>query len=364
MLNACAVLFSGHNERAIVTLCRFFHAHNIPFVIVASSKDDAIFQTHWRAQIAMVREGASLTMALMSQVAHVLQSRMKYPVFCPTSEFLNQFVLANRQAMIDVGWHCTLPPAELYCLLSNKSSSPACIEQLIGLRMPAEQKYDAWAPPCVLKPKSNVVKGKVLYPVLCRDSQALAIAREGLDTTQWFAQEWIDGQSIYLCAYVDQSGGYDSYWQINLLQQPHGKSMVLACTGENPGVDVGLLMRGLHRLGYRGPFMMEIIRDTNGQLYFIEVNPRFWGPLNLSLNASPALLHRFAVDAGLVPQMHTMPQSAEGIFWYAWAYGAQVDACRTYPAMPEWLTGSTLTPWLLQHDVYAQPDTIILSNSH
>jgi hypothetical protein len=41
------ILFSGHNDRAIITLCRYFAASEVQFAIVCSSEADLITQTEW-----------------------------------------------------------------------------------------------------------------------------------------------------------------------------------------------------------------------------------------------------------------------------------------------------------------------------
>ena len=206
----------------------------------------------------------------------------------------------------------------------------------------------------------NILQGQVRYPLLCHSSSELQIAMAETDEADWFAQEWIDGQSHYLCAYLDRHGGWDAIWQKNLVQQPNGKSIVLACTGSNPGLDVERVMRGLHQLGYRGPFMMEIIEDSQGRLHFIEVNPRFWGPLELCRRAYPALLQRFVCDMTESPSPPTCALAVPDTT-YAWAFGAQQQPWHVYPAAANFST-TDLRHQLQTHDVYAAPDTQALSN--
>ncbi|KAA6184676.1 hypothetical protein F2Q65_11260 [Thiohalocapsa marina] len=169
---------------------------------------------------------------------------------------------------------------------------------------------------------------------------------------EWFAQTWVEGQSHYLCGYLARDGQRAYFWQDNLLQQPGGKSMVLARSGANPGVDVDRLFVGLHALGFHGPFMMELISDAHGALHYIEINPRFWGPLQLVLTACPRLLILFARDHGATLAEPPPPPTA-GPHWYAWAQGARQGDCRHYPGAQ----GLPAEKLLLQHDVYAAADT-------
>ncbi|MCC8991616.1 MAG: hypothetical protein LM514_03350 [Streptococcus sp.] len=355
-------MFSGHNDRAVVALCRYFHAVQIPFFLVARYDLDAIFRTQWRQYVLFQREDASLNVQLMERVALNLRERRLSPVLCATSEFLNRFVLDNYSNITASGWNCALPERRLYYALSDKRTSEKVISDLIGLRSPHEQVPGNWASPCVLKPKCNMVNGKILYPILCQNQDELEEALETIKIDEWFSQEWIEGQSLYLCAYLDRMGDFDSYWQENLLQQSGGKSIVLARTTANPGINVEKLMVGLHSKGYFGPFMMEIIRDESGRLFYIEVNPRFWGPLNLSLKACPNLLRRFAIDHELKPLQFLSTQDNTE-HWYAWVFGALDSNCRRYPAAAAY-TDIEMKLLLQRHDIYAGQDTNLLSGNH
>lgn len=356
------VIFSGHNERAVVALCRFFSALARPFFLIAKNTDDVIFMTSWRDYVLIQRKSTALTIELMEQVAQSVQQKGFVPALCPTSEFLNRFALEHRVAMEQLGWHWALPSPSIYTRLSDKSQSPDLLDALIGLRSPRRLAAGQWQAPCVLKPRSNIMNGKVQYPYLCFSDEELAQTLTKLEPSDWFAQSWVAGQSFYLCAYLDRQGGWSAFWQENLLQQPGGKSIVLARTCNNPGIDVSCLMRGLHLLGYHGPFMLEIIRDQDGKLYFIEVNPRFWGPLELARKACPDVLGRFLNDLD-----HEF-RPAHGcatppVHWYAWFFGAQQGDCRMYPAASE-LSQNHISELLTTYDVYAAPDTQALSCRH
>ena len=343
------LLLSGHNDRAVVALCRFFAQHRLPFVIVASGAHDAIWRTAWAAQVVMSRMDKRLDVDLFQ--AAVRAGQQAGLVYCPTTEFMNQFVLDQRMALQAAGLQVGLPAAAVYAQLTSKLYSRAVVQQLTGIRPPPDMAWTHLKAPCVLKPRHNVCGAQVLYPQLCRTDDALQAARVGLDPTQWFAQAWVEGQSHYLCGYLARDGQRAYFWQANLLQQPGGKSIVLARSGSNPGVDEERFFDGLQALGFHGPFMMELLSDAQGTLHFIEINPRFWGPLQLALTACPRLLNLFARDHGA-----TLPEPAApspGPHWYAWAQGARQGSCRRYPVAEGLHVGELLR----QHDVYAAPDT-------
>lgn len=351
------LLFSGHNERAVITLCRFFRRSGLAFHIVAAGRDDAIHQTDYSDRVVFNRIDRVVSVELLAALAH-------FGVYCPTTEFINHFMLANRAALDSAGLQTGLPAREVYEVLTGKLASQAVIARLAGLQAPAEQPLPAAHAPCVLKPRQNICGARVLYPRLCLTPAALADALPGLDPAEWFAQGYVQGQSHYLCGYLAADGRRAWYWQQNLLQQPGGKSIVLARSGSNPGLDADALFDGLAAMGYRGPFMMELIGDAAGRLHYIEINPRFWGPLQLALDVCPQVLALFAQDHGATLPDAPEPEAAEpraGHHYYAWAFGARMPGCRRYPAAEALPHTEAL---LARHDLYAAPDTRALHLRH
>ena len=362
MLSTVPIIFSGHNERAVVAICRFFESIRCKFHIVARHDADAIFQTQWVDHVLLRRPSLNLSVELFAEIYNAVHAMGDVPCICPTSEFLNRFLLDNEDEIRGQGWVWLLPSLDVYIRLSNKDRSPIFIEQLIGMHAPREQKKGHWQAPCVLKPRNNIDNGKVLYPIIVSSKEELDQLLGKIQQYAWFSQQWIEGQSLYLCAYLDQFGDWDAFWQENLLQQPGGKSMVLARTSTNPGVNVTHLMSALHRIGYRGPFMMEILKDSSGDLYFIEVNPRFWGPLDLARRACPSLLKRYFNDMNGL-RMPKMEEMDNRVHMYAWAFGAKGGQLKVYPGASS-LTHDEIMSLLKEHDVYSYSDTQMLSQQH
>lgn len=353
------LLFSGHNDRAVVALCRFFARQRLQVVIVASGRDDPIFATDHRRHVRFVRGDRHIDVALLRMLGTLGATPL---VYVPTTEFINDFVIAHRNALQGCGLVFGLPPGQAYRRLTSKQASLSLFDGLPGVRLPRTLPDDGWCAPCVLKPRANVDGGRVLYPLLCADESALQHARHQADPRHYFAQEWVQGQSVYLCAYLARDGRQTQTWQANLMQQGSGKSIVLARTIPNPGFETQALFERLRSIGYHGPLMVEFIRDGAGLLAYIETNPRFWGPLQLSLDACPALLELFAQDHGDLPA----PLSPElpGAHLYAWWHGAQAPGAVLHPAGRA-LAGQADLPALLRaHDVYAREDTRALHGRH
>ena len=353
------LLFSGHNERAAIALCRFFAAAGLDALIVASGPSDAIHRTVHADRVLINRVDRRVDVTLFAAAVEAADRAL---VYVPTTEFINQFVLDHRAAVETAGVHVGLPAAEVYARLTGKFASQQLVHALCGLAPPSMGNLDEACAPCVLKPRENIVGAAVLYPRLCLSDTTLKSARRGLDPDLWFAQHYVEGQSHYLCGYLARSGTRAWYWQDNLLQQPDGKSIVLARTGRDPGVDADALFDGLAAIGYHGPFMLELIRDREGALHYIEINPRFWGPLQLALDACPRLLTLFARDHGAAVAEPAPP--AAGPHWYAWAHGARLRPHRVYPLADDLGPPAARALLLKHHDVYARDDTRALHGNH
>ncbi|MFA7282586.1 MAG: hypothetical protein WC100_21060 [Sterolibacterium sp.] len=352
------LLFSGHNDRAVVTLCRFFAQAGLPFCIVSSGRGDLIHDTTWNDHVIFNRLDNVIDVAWLRQLATNLTDTL---IYCPTNEFMNDFLLVHRDALHGCGLEISLPERAVYDELTSKSQSQVTLTALCHeLRLPSPQNIHAPHAPCVLKPVQNVAGGRVLYPLLCRTPAELARALTGLDRSNYFAQDLIVGQSHYLCAYLARDGSVASFWQTNLMQQPGGKSIVLARPGANPGVNEARLFAGLHQRGYHGPFMMEVIVSDSG-IYYIEINPRFWGPLQLALDVCPAILGLFVRDHGFEVKLPAARQSDQAC--YAWAFGAATPGCVMHPAAHS-LPPQQIQQLLHAHDVYAREDTRALHACH
>lgn len=357
-MNHALLIFSGHNMRAVITLCRAMMRLQVPFHLVASSPEDPIFRTTWAPHVIFTRRDRSVTLALFEAIAAAVPAGSTL-VYCPTTEFINHFVLQQREALEARGLQLALPDATLYETLSNKSSSPPLIEALTGISAPPELAWDAATAPCVIKPRENIAGHEAHYPLICLDDATFQQARMATNPEHWFAQRHVRGQSHYLCGHIGRDGTHIAFWQTNMLQQPGGKSIVLARTGSNPGVDASALFRGLADIGYFGPLMLEFIQDAEGRLYYIETNPRFWGPLQLAEDVCPQLLAHYAHMLGLAPASQ-QGASATPPGWYAWHAGALTPGCHAYPAAAG-LAADEIATMLQKYDVYARPDTSALS---
>lgn len=315
------LIFSGHNDRAAIALCRYFAANGIRFVVAARADNDAIRNSSYRDRIVFTRTSPKVDVDLFRNIANAVDSVNL--VYCPTTEFINLFLLQNRREVEALGYTIPLPPEPLYSELTNKETSAAFFDGVGGLVVPRVMPLTEAQAPCVLKPRENLTGGRILYPLICRNDTSLSDALRQTDQESYFAQEYVDGESLYFCSYIDRLGCAQGFWQRNLGQQPGGKSIVLAreevLVSDNLRLIQSALLSRLTEAGYEGPVMVEIRRGVD-QVYFIEMNPRFWGPLQLAIDACPEIMARFVKGAGANFRPGEMPR-VDRPAYYSWTGG-------------------------------------------
>ncbi|GGK73219.1 hypothetical protein GCM10007941_24050 [Amphritea balenae] len=356
------MLFSGHNDRAVIALCRYFSQCDIPFVIVASGREDLIFKTDWSDRVVICRVDRKLDIGLFKSIR--LASNISSPdelIICQTSEYLNQYLLGSSSELSFIGINSFMPDVDGYMKLTNKESSRRIIDSILGLSFPEVMDFKKINTPCVFKPKKNIIDGVVLYPRICFSESEAKDVCQSINKEDWFVETYVNGQSYYLCGYLSRSGFFKSYWQTNLMQQPDGKSIVFAKIGKNPGVNVNKLFQNIYEEGYFGPFMMEVIKGESNNLYFVEINPRFWGPLQLCVDFYPEVLKLFLEDLGFdeVPNLNVNREINYDGGLYSWYFGSRGENIKKYPELME-LPLDEIEELLKKNDVYFKSDTIEL----
>ena len=194
----------------------------------------------------------------------------------------------------------------------------------------------------------------------CPDCAAdLAAFLRSEQTADFYFEEYLTGESYYLLHYLWQDGRVTSFSQQNLLQQAGGKSIVLARPAQLHRQPVAeSYVRVLRQLGFWGLAMIEVIRRGD-EFVFIELNPRFWGPLQLTVDAGAGILEAFVADQLGRPEFGS--QARAGDAPYLWLNGLLAN--RRAGKQPRWHVPPPAHPkrFLLRHlthDIYLRRDTL------
>jgi hypothetical protein len=220
-------------------------------------------------------------------------------VVLPSTEYFNTFLLQNRREIERMGCEVPLVEASLYAQLTEKRSA-ADFFLAAGLAIPRELSLSTDCElPVVAKPFRNIsAAGQSLYPHLLDNRTQLEAFLSTYDGKEYFFQEYVQGESLYLLFHLARVGGHDFIWsQRNVLQQPNGKSMLLAEPSDfHNSPTAARIIRALRNAGFHGLGMVEIIQTPDREV-FIEMNPRIWGPAQFCLDQSQPLLQAFIGEA-------------------------------------------------------------------
>lgn len=327
MIDASFLIFSGHNYRAVISLCRYFTKCGIKFCLVASGGNDPIYRTKYRDKVILKRESLEVNKSLFNEIHAAAKRNL---IYCPTTEFINHYLIENPDSLADTSITANLPSKGIYQSITEKYTSQSFAADIKNLTSIDSFSVSSSPVPCVLKPYKNVVDNKSLYPIFCMDKDEFQSTVKKIDTSLYFSQRYIHGKSYYLCGYISAKGNFKYFWQENLVQQQGGKSILLARETKSPGAIENDFFKSLFKRSYYGPVMLEIMLFNN-TLYYIEVNPRFWGPLQLTLDSCPEILDLFVLDNG-VPPNQIINRKSSYPNYYAW-HGGLGEKVRNYSDM-------------------------------
>jgi hypothetical protein len=346
------VLFSGANDRALLSVLRTLSDCDSLFLLIARSAQDNIFLTDYRKSVFAIRQKDSLDLdeilALLTRIRVSEGSRRI--ILLATAESLARFFLANRTSIEALGITLPLPDESCYISLSDKHRFLALAERY-GLRHPPSCEPNPDSIPFVAKPISDFGPlGQRYYPHLILNQADF----DRFDTLKsdgtWFYQQYVRGHSFYFMYFQSKAGEVVALYQQNLLQQPDGKSMLAARRIDCPEFEIDCTFRQILKdLGYFGFVMFECIQDENAW-HLIECNPRIWGPFQM------------AVTSGFDPRWLAgnprviQPGPASG--YYLWLSGLIATLCHNgRPRFHRGWLGLVLRPWAyLATDVYLRRD--------
>jgi hypothetical protein len=190
-----------------------------------------------------------------------------------------------------------------------------------GLNVPATAVLESVAQaetgefPVFVKPARALysVDGHLVRPTGKVAADVEELAR--LEDDEWYppllAQPLVRGTGEGLFGHATADGviGWSAHRRIRMLN-PQG-SASSACTSHP--VDEALVApaeRFLSEIGWRGLFMLEFLRDTEGTPWFMELNGRAWGSLALARRRGfeyPAWTVQAALDDSFAPAVPEQP---------------------------------------------------------
>ena len=237
-----------------------------------------------------------------SDVASLVE-RNGYDAVLPFSQYTIA-ALVSRDGDIPGYW----PDSRTFDSLNDKINLYQAASEVPGTRLPTRYDRESAKFPCILKAR-RTAGGFGLHLVRNRHELDASLATmegaggDGLifDFRQPLIQEFIPGEIQDCCAFYVDGRAAALMTQRRVVTFPaDGGVGAAVVTTDNP--DLREKTRSLlDAAGWRGPCLVEWKLDNRDREYtLLEVNPRFWGTLELSLDAGvpfPLMASRLA--AGL-----------------------------------------------------------------
>lgn len=360
-MNKSIVLFSGYNQRAIISFLRTLVSNNINYGIVASSKNDLIFLTSYSNNVLAVRKKKELDLNDIMRCLVIVKENLrsdKY-IIAPSTEALNRFLLDNRKDIENKGFEIPLVDKEIYESISDKYSFNQLCKKA-GILVP--EIYSGLSSiklPYVAKPKKyKTADGNIYNPIIIFDEKSHNSFTKKYNIRDFYLQKFINGKSFYLLYYFYKDGSLLKYSQQNYIQQTDGKSIIAAESSDFHNTEESLRYENLFKkLNFRGFVMIEVRQDNNLN-YMIEANPRFWGPSQLFVDAGINFFESFLFDFGVIDKK-PIPKKIKKVkyFWFGGLIQSLVNKSNiVYHAYNSEQTAINLSEWI-SNDIYNREDT-------
>jgi len=210
-----------------------------------------------------------------------LFSQRRYDAFIPIS--LNMTEVAVRHAK-EFKVAAMVPTVDSFEIAADKRRTFALAKRL-GMTIPATVdavEYRALNLPCVIKHRR-----KGAYVAHDVDDLDRILAKIGNSLDQYLAQEYIPGRNGYgYFGFFSEGSELGFYMHQRIMQWPieGGPSVVARSFYLEELRESG--KRILTSLGWTGVAMVEFKQSSrDGKFYLIEVNPKYWGSLDLAIHA-------------------------------------------------------------------------------
>lgn len=361
--NNCLIIFTGFNQRALIAFIRTIELYKLKYALVAKSGDDSILLTQYKSKVAYIRKSVVLDLDdilySLTIVKNIINAD-KY-IIAPSTEALNRFLLKNRNLIEDSNIIIPLVSKDLYESISDKYSFTKICERN-DIKVPYEYRgIERAVLPFVAKPlRYFSLDGQSLSPVILLNDKSKKDFLQKFNPNDFYYQKYINGECYYLLYYFHRNGEVLKFSQLNLIQQPDGKSMVAAVSSKfhesNESIKYELLFK---KMKFHGLVMIEV-KQKNQNNYMIEANPRFWGPSQLFVDAGINLFDGFLHDYGFIkdfPQIRCTKKLTK-YFWFG-----GINEILKMRQNLLFHKGSLINlmldlPKWLEYDIYRRQDTI------
>lgn len=291
------LIWCSNNSRAEAVLARVAIDSTVPLILVDSGNSWVSSSRISKSVPVIHRQFGPITKTEILQIVAEATSitQCSVLVLAPTSEYLLDFLSTENIPQI----HTTSHSKFSYRELSSKYNMTKYFADKELLPVPNVIASPSRKETFVAKPKFNCEQGQTLKPIIVDSDESFSEFLKIQD--KYFCQEFVSPPSYYWCGYRRKNGYIVSYFQKNLAQVSGGGSIIAAQLSDPPNAaSLDCVLRTfLNDIAFEGPLMVEFRSD---RMLFIELNPRFWGPVLLSTSLKQNPISEFFKD-----QFHIEP---------------------------------------------------------
>jgi predicted ATP-grasp superfamily ATP-dependent carboligase len=310
-----ALVLDG-NQRSALAVTRALGRRGIPVIVAGETRTTLAGASRYRQDtftypapheqperfIDTIRteaaaRGVGLMMPMTDLTTHlVLRHREQFEnIAIPSASFETFEMLTDKRRLIRLAQGLGVPVPATYVAEPGEDLS----------RLPAGFGF-----PLVLKPSRSTmwtgrrwIAASVHYADSLRHAQDLVARHEYFSRQPFLVQEYIRGHAQGMFALYDRGTPVAFFAHRRLREKPpSGGVSVLSESIEIDGRLREAARRILDHVRWHGVAMVEFKVGVDGSPYLIEVNARFWGSLQLAIDAGvdfPYLLYRLADGAAI-----------------------------------------------------------------
>ncbi|HKL62054.1 MAG TPA: ATP-grasp domain-containing protein [Woeseiaceae bacterium] len=296
-MSATVIVLDGA-QRAALAVVRSLGERGLRVVVAADTERSIAGASRWCAQTAALPSPDRDADAFVSALEALAKRETAALVFPITDASLT--ALQGRARLANARVASAHP--ESYNAVSNKATLAARAERL-GVPVPRsipvadtgdlEAALTGWQGPVVIKPAfSKFRRGASIRSTSVAVLQDAEQARARITELDWLGpisglvQEFIPGHGAGLFTVYGRQGPLHWFAHRRLREKPPSGGVSVLC--ESAPVDPTLRDYAkalLDDAGWLGPAMVEFRIDADGKPWLMEINGRFWGSLQLSIDS-------------------------------------------------------------------------------
>lgn len=312
------ILVLDGNERSALAATRSLGSAGQE-VLTAEARQPSLAGRSRHAAAALVYASPHRTPeAFVDSVAALVRDE-RVDVLLPMTDVSTELVLRHRERFRDV--RLPYPDYEAFSRVTDKARLMTLADEC-GVRVPQTVHASSGAElhglvdglrfPLVVKPVRSkmLVEGQWRSLPVCYAGDAAALDallenEPALQSVPVLAQQRLTGEGRGLFGLYDSGRPVVHFAHRRLRERP--PSGGVSVLSESIAVDeemAGFADAILARVGWHGVAMAEFKMDEHGRPYLIEINGRFWGSLQLAVDAGvdfPVLLHQLATGRAPTP---------------------------------------------------------------